>query len=367
MKIVIDGRFYGLENAGLGRYTINLVHELAKLDLINEYFVLLRKKYLNLVLPKNWTPVLADFQHYSLTEQIKLPKIISSLKPDLVHFLHFNLPIFYRGPYVVTIHDLLMHRQRGLAATTLPKTEYFLKRLGYKIVFAHAVKKANQILVPSRVVKEELIAYYHLDPEKVLVTYEGVDKKITVKRSGFTKPYFLYVGNAYPHKNLKRLIEAIVFLNRGSSQKISLLIVSPRNVFTQRLEKIIENLNAKNLVKLLGQVGDKDLGALYQNSIAFVFPSLSEGFGLPGLEAMAAGTLVLASDIPVFKEIYQDVAIYFNPLDFSTIEKAMKDALEMDKEKRKKIIESGRKFVKRYSWSKMAQETLKVYKEVIKK
>lgn len=175
MKIVIDGRFYGLENAGLGRYTINLIQELGKIDIKNQYLLLLRKKYFNrLKLPANWTQVLADFPHYGLQEQITLPRLISSLKPDLVHFLHFNVPVFYRGPYVVMIHDLLMHQQKGLAATTLPAAKYFLKRLGYKTVFARAVKKAKKIIVPSNVVKKELIAYYQIEPEKVVVVYEGV-------------------------------------------------------------------------------------------------------------------------------------------------------------------------------------------------
>lgn len=175
MRIVIDARLYGLENAGLGRYTINLISELEKLDDRNKYFVLLRKKYFNqLNLASNWKKVLADISHYSLGEQIKLPKVISSLKPDLVHFLHFNVPVFYRGKYIVTIHDLLMHKQRGPEATTLTPSKYFLKRLGYKFVFGNAVKKAIRVIVPSRAVKDEVCYYYKLNPEKVIVTYEGI-------------------------------------------------------------------------------------------------------------------------------------------------------------------------------------------------
>ncbi len=92
-----------------------------------------------------------------------------------------------------------------------------------------------------------------------------------------------------------------------------------------------------------------------------MFPSLSEGFGLPGLEAMNAGTLALTSDIPVFREVYKDAAIYFNPYDFSSIADTMKEVLKLSKEKRKEKIEYGKEFVKRYSWRKMAEETLKVY------
>lgn len=175
MRIVIDARLYGLENAGLGRYAINLINELQKIDNKNEYLVLLRKKYFNqLNLKENWKKVLADINHYSLKEQIVLPQLINKLRPDLVHFLHFNVPIFYTGKYMVTIHDLLMHKQKGLEATTLTPSRYFFKRLGYKFVFGNAVKKAVKVIVPSQAVKDEVCYYYKLDTQKVIVTYEGI-------------------------------------------------------------------------------------------------------------------------------------------------------------------------------------------------
>jgi glycosyltransferase involved in cell wall biosynthesis len=174
MRIIIDARLYGLENAGLGRYTINLVSELQKFDRNNEYLILLRKKYFNrLNFSGNWKKILVDIDHYSLSEQIELPKIINGLRPDLVHFLHFNVPVFYKGKFVVTIHDLLMHKQRGLEATTLTPSRYFLKRLGYKFVFGNAVKKAVKVIVPSQAVKDEVCYYYKISSEKVIVTYEG--------------------------------------------------------------------------------------------------------------------------------------------------------------------------------------------------
>jgi glycosyltransferase involved in cell wall biosynthesis len=175
--------------------------------------------------------------------------------------------------------------------------------------------------------------------------------------------YFLYVGNAYPHKNLVRLIQAIVFLNKIMNTKIGLKIASSRNVFTQRLQTQIDSQNANKFITLLGYVSDEELIKLYQDACGFVFPSLSEGFGLPGIEAMRAGTPVLASDIPIFKEIYKDNAIYFNPLDINSIEKAMESVLDMSLPLRTEKIDKAKNFVKRYSWTKMAKETLKIYEE----
>lgn len=362
---MIDARLYGLENAGLGRYVMNLLTFLSEVDTKNEYILLLRKKYFDrLNLPARFSGVKAEFRHYSVAEQFALPILILRLKPDLVHFPHFNVPLFCPRPYVVTIHDILMHRQRGLEATTLPPFLYYFKRLGYGGVFKKAVTASRAVIVPSNFVKEEIVSYYKVNPDKVKVTYEGVDSLPSKKTPDVPGSYFIYSGNAYPHKNLKRLIEATVEINLTSKERIYLLIASARNVFTRRLESVIDELNAGRFIKLLGFVPDEELGGLYKHSLGFVFPSLSEGFGLPGLEAMNAGTLALISDIPVFREVYKDSAIYFNPYDFSSIAKAMKEVAEMKKEERRVMIEAGREFVKRYSWHKMAEETLTLYEKI---
>lgn len=370
MKILIDGRLYGGENAGLGRYISNLVLELSRIDKKNEYILLLRKKYFDsLELPKNWKKILADFKHYGFGEQIFLPLIIKKEDPDIVHFPHFNIPILFKGKYVVTIHDLLMHKQKGLSATTLSAPAYFTKRLAYRFAFDSAVSGASIVLVPSIAVKNELIKEYSKKvkniSDKTIVTYEGLDERISNKKEIKTdSDYFVYAGNAYPHKNLERLIEAVVQLNeaRDKNKKINLLMASARNVFTKRVEKMISKLKADSFVKILGFVPDDELGSLFKNSKGFVFPSLSEGFGLPGLEAMEEGTIVLASEIPVFKEIYLGNAIYFDPHQSSSIKKAMEKVLLMTPSEREKRIKNGQEFAKQYSWTKMARQTLKVYK-----
>lgn len=372
MKIVLDARLYGLENTGIGRYTMGLISGLAKIDNKNQYYVLLREKYFNqLNFPSNWKKILADFRHYSFSEQIKLPRLIDKLQPDVVHFIHFNVPLLYKKPFVVTIHDLLMHKQKGTKATTLPAPVYFTKRLGYKAVFGHAVKGSKEIIVPSDAVKKEVERYYKIPSSKITAIYEGVNalplekkEQLILGKYGLSKnKYFVYAGNAYPHKNLRRAIEAILALNRNSKEKYLFAIVCARNVFSQKLAKEIKDLGAEEYVKLLGFVPDRELGVLFKNSLAFLYPSLSEGFGLPGLEAILSGSLACVSDIPVFKEIYQENAIYFNPYDASQIEKALRKIIAMDKKDRQNFIEKGQRFAKRYSWDKMAEQTLKVYED----
>lgn len=368
MKILIDARLYGLENAGLGRYVNNLIAKLSESDKINDYVILLRKKHFDsLDLPSNWKKVLIDFRHYSLKEQLILPFVIKKENPDLVHFPHFNVPIFFRGKFVVTIHDLLMHQQKGMEATTLSVPMYIIKRLGYRLVFDSAIKNSCAIIVPSKSVKNDLVNNYKLLPEKLHVTYEGISDVSEDTPPKIQKPYFVYTGNAYPHKNLKRLIQAFVMLNTNSKEIVTLAIASSRNNFTDRLKKMIKELKAEKYIILLGFVDDGQLFGLLAGATGFVFPSLSEGFGLPGLEAMSAGTVLLASEIPVFKEVYENHAIYFNQLDFTSIESAVKKVLDLDSNQREEIIKSGRLFVKRYSWDKMAEQTLKIYDNTLKK
>jgi len=376
-KILIDARMYGLENAGIGRYIINLIEELKNLGTEEQFIVLLRKKYFEeLNFPENWKKVLAEFRHYSLIEQISLPGIISKEKPDLVHFPHFNVPIFWGGNFVVTIHDMTMHKQ-GTSASTLPLPFYYLKRFPYKLVFADAVTRSKGIIVPSQAVKDELVKHYKISGDKIAVTYEGVKIDFLKARGGAgelevmsnyglaNKSYFFYVGNAYPHKNLSKAIEAISLLNKENVGKVLFVMAGSRDIFIDRLEKEIDKLKAGEFVKILGYVSDNDLAFLYKNAKAFVYPSLAEGFGLQGLEAMAARILVLASDIPVFKEIYQDNALYFDPNDPHSILEAMKKVVKNNHVEREERISKAREFIKRYSWTKMAEGTLRVYREVL--
>lgn len=174
MKIAIDARLYGPKDTGIGRYTQKLVENLCQIDSTSSYFVLLRQSdYESLSFPKNWTKVLADFKHYTFEEQFKMPLLLMSLNADLVHLPHFNIPILYFGKYVVTIHDLIMHKFTDGTATTRKFPIYQIWRLGYHIAFAKAVYGSKKIIVPSNAVKDEIVNYYKINPKKVEVTYEG--------------------------------------------------------------------------------------------------------------------------------------------------------------------------------------------------
>ena len=312
---------------------------------------------------------MADYPHYSLKEQIFLPLQLIKIKPDLAHFPHFNVPIFWWGKYVVTIHDLIKHLSRGVETTTRWPIFYWFKYLNYKILVWLVVKRATKIITPSNYWKEELIRRYHLPREKVIVTYEGVDKKFSIFNFQFSKrkilekykiktPFIIYTGSLYPHKNVEVLIKAVKKLNK--EMQVYLVIVCARNIFYERFLKKVEKLGAKNYVNFIGFVPDEELAAIYQHAEAFVFPSLIEGFGLPGLEAMACGVPVLVSDIPVFREIYKDAVVYFDPFSVNDLVEKIKKIIKDEKLKRRLKIK-GKKLISLYSWKKMAQKTIETY------
>lgn len=173
MKILIDARLYGPKDTGIGRYTKELVENLSKIDRKNKYVIFLRKSdFEELSLPNNWTKVLANFGHYTFAEQFKLPGLIAKYKPDLVHFPHFNVPVMYFGKYVVTIHDLIMHKFTSGTATTKTFPLYQIKRIGYHIAFLKAVYGSKKIIVPCEAIKDDVAKYYRLNKNKIVVTYE---------------------------------------------------------------------------------------------------------------------------------------------------------------------------------------------------
>lgn len=373
MRIAIDARMYGTEYTGVGRYIKNLIDNLQKIDRQNNYTVLLRKKYFEtLRLASNFEKVLADFDHYGFKEQILLPKILNQISPHLVHFPHFNVPLLYRGKFVVTIHDAIMSKQKGKDATT--RNRYFskVKRFGYNTAFNYALKNSEAIIVPSKFSKDELSKNLKVDSQKIKVIYEAVDENVKPIRSktgeyknSFGKfletKYFIYSGNAYPHKNVNRLVEAIKYLNDEINKPVKLVIVTPKNTFREKLTNFAKSIGATKYLEFTRFLSDDELGFLYSKAHAFVYPSTEEGFGLPGLEAISNKTLLLASDIKVFREVYKNAAIYFNPYDFSSIQKAMFDSLNLAKELRAKKITESQKVLDNYSLEKMAKETLKIY------
>jgi glycosyltransferase involved in cell wall biosynthesis len=175
--------------------------------------------------------------------------------------------------------------------------------------------------------------------------------------------YFLYVGNAYPHKNLDHLVEAFTGLSRAGSTH-QLVFVGPDDYFYKRLREKIRLLKLGDKIIFYGPASGQVLTNLYKNAIALVFPSLMEGFGLPALEAMANGCLVLCSDIPVFHEVLGKAALFFDPNNTTDIQDKMAAVIKQP-ERYGGLIKEGLSQARKYSWKNLARETLKIYQEVV--
>jgi len=380
----IDARMYGPKHTGIGRYVENLVSYVVNRARKNPQIKIilfaraadipaLKKKYGNFC-----SIIKADFPHYSLKEQLIFPFILYRARCHLVHFPHFNVPLFYFRPLAITVHDLTKHKFKSKETTTRSPFLFFIKHWAYRLTIFWAIKRARLIITPSQYVKKDIIRHFHKDSKAIKVAYEGVDKKIRnslcpaskekrgiLKKYHINKPFFLYVGNVYPHKNVLQLIKAVKKLRREFPQ-VELVIVCARDVFRERIVKQTKELKATSFVRLTGFVPDKDLLVLYREALAFVFPSLSEGFGLPGLEAMAMGTPVISSSFSCLPEIYGSAAYYFNPQKEASLVKAM-ESVFTDSSLRKKLKEAGKKQVAKYSWEKMGEEIFNAYLAVFNK
>ncbi len=382
LTIGVDARLSGQKHAGIGRYIENLLMQLPETAInhshfkINWVYFFYDRKQAEPVQQalenyNNLTFVYTPIRHYSLKEQLKWPRILNKHDLDLLHVPHFNIPLLYGEKIVITIHDLLWHQQVGPAATTLPGWKYYLKYSAYRLVTTKAIKRAVKIFVPTQTVKQTLTEHYPKISDKTIVAKEGVSRRFSqiyqqIKdqsrdaAKNFDKQTLIYVGSLYPHKNIEVVLQA---LKKDSS--LNLVIVCARNVFMQRTKDRIKHLSLQDQVKFTGYLADKELAAKLQTALALIQPSKSEGFGLTGVEAMACGTPVIASNIPVFKEIYQEAPLYFNPDNPDELLKAVEKLKQT--EVRQKAVTEGFKVVQDYSWQNMADMIFKNYLEILNK
>ena len=360
MKIGIDARFFGPRSKGLGRYTQELIKNLEKIDRQNDYVIFLRQDEFDEYEPQNplFKKVLAPYRWYSLAEQIFMPLAIAREKVDLMHFPHFNVPIFYRGRFVVTIHDLILQYFSNRRNSLWLKLKYWAKNAAYHLIIRSALWRAQKIITVSNYVKEDIIKCFGVEAGKIAVTYEGAPAQ-TITSSSKTDPYLLYVGNAYPHKNLERLIRAFEIMDKEGNG-FKLVLVGWDEYFYPRLKKSV--LETKRIV-FAGFVSDEELAKFYNNASLYVFPSLCEGFGLPPLEAMARGIPVVSSSATCLPEILSQAALYFDPGDENDMAQKITTVLT-DENLQQDLVRRGFEQIKKYSWEKMAWETLEIYKRI---
>ena len=370
-RIGIDARMYGLGFTGIGRYNFELIHHLAKIDRENEYVVFLRKEaFLRFKLPNHrFEKVLADFGHYTFAEQIQFLKLLNAHQLHLMHFTHFNLPILYSRPYIVTIHDLTPSFFPG------KKMNRLWHKWAYQLVLRVLAKRSKKIISISKHTKKDVVSLLGVPPENIEVVYNGVNSEFSIpsktsrsdlmKKFGLQKPYLLYTGVWRSHKNIIGLIKAFSKVNSQLGNQYNLVITGRHNPIYNEIPDIVEKLDLKESVHLVGMVPEEDLKALYQHALAYTFPSFYEGFGLPPLESMQSNTPVVASNTTSIPEICGwGNALFFDPYSVDDMVKKIKKIIT-DAPLRQVLVNKGRLRVKDFSWSDMASSVLDIYNKVI--
>ncbi len=360
-KIVIDARTIG---ESTGRYIERLLHYLQQIDRTNDYIVLLKAKDFDDFIPinNNFKKLLCPYKEFTFSEQIGFLAQLIKLKPDLVHFGMTQQPILYFGKVITTIHDLTTARFDNPAKN---KIVFRIKQLVYKMVILVVAFKSKAIITPSEYVKKDIASFAKIKQNKIVVTYEGADE---IKQSAEAvnslqnKKYIMYVGRPTPHKNLERLVLAFSQL-KDKFPDLRLALIGKKDFNYEQLERFVSEKGIKQ-VDFLGFVPDSQLRWLYEHTAGYIFPSLSEGFGLPGLEAMRHLAPVISSNATCLPEIYGASAVYFDPLDVDDMSKKIESVLN-NKTLSDEMIQKGLNQIKNYSWRTMAEQTLEVYSRLL--
>jgi len=358
-RIGIDARL--LFQTGVGTYLQNLLHEISRIQPNNISFVIYclpsDAEFVNKELPTAQIRTTSSLWH-TMGEQTRFLFEIQKDKLDLMHFTYFGHPILYRSPFITTIHDVTpLLFKTGLASKKNPLT-YTIKHCAFSAVLRNQVVHSKAIITPTTIVKEQLLRLYgEAYSSKIHPIYEGVSYRL-MGIDGIDpllqKPYLLYVGNFYPHKNVISLVRAYA----RSNSPYSLVLTGPRGYFLDMLLKSCSNEEKKNVI-----IKDKpslpELVGLYKHAAALIHPSYSEGFGLPLVEAMHFGIPVIASHIPVFQELLGSSYYSFDPYEIHSIQGAIQK-FGQEKAKQTNTLKSD------FSFAHMAKKTLDLYNQYAK-
>jgi glycosyltransferase involved in cell wall biosynthesis len=367
MRVAIDAR--KLHDFGIGTYIRNLLRQLARIDRDTEYVLLCQEPDLGVAaqLGRNFRTVLEPSPNYSIREQIRVPWALHRERPDVFHAPHYVLPPATRCRSVVTIHDCIH----------LMFPQYLRNRAAYVYARASmwsAAHQAHRILTVSEASKRDIIHFFNVPPEKIVVVYNAIEERFALtpsddaiarvrERYQLNHKFVLYVGTIKPHKNLVRLIEAFAELRRRGFDELKLLIIGDEIAKVPALRRAVHSHKLHKHVRFLGYLEDETLASLYRLASVFVFPSLYEGFGLPPLEAMASGTPVVTSNVSSMPEVTGDAAVLVDPYNVESIVEGIARVLN-DPALAAELGRKGMARAREFSWERSVARTRQVYQEV---
>jgi len=368
VRIAIDAR--KLHDYGIGTYVRNLVLGLARHDFGDNYVLFCRDADADWIraLGPRFEPVVERAGNYSVLEQFSVPLALSKARVDLFHAPHYVVSPLVTTPFVVTIHDCIHLR----FPKDLPNRAAHVYA---RTMMGLSARRSKRVLTVSRASKDDIVHYLHVPPDKVEVIYNALDEDLASpptdaeiervrERFQLTSPFILYTGNIKPHKNVDRLIEAYSILRRRGAGDVKLLIIGDAISKYPNLRRLVHRFQLHQQVRFLGFVPEATLAVLYKLASVYVFPSRYEGFGLPPLEAMAAGVPVVTSNVSSLPEVVGDAALLIDPMDAGAIADAMGRVLR-DPVLAADLVRRGHERVKAFSWDRSVERISAVYHELI--
>lgn len=299
----------------------------------------------------------------SVWMQLVLPRILSELNPDVVHFTNYLAPLASRVPYVVSFHDMTL--------SLFPGYHTLKKRLLTSSLIPLVARRARLILTPSEATRRDVVRLLGAAPERVrVIPYAAAPRfrpaaaapERLAAMYGIRPPYFLYVGTLEPRKNLVRALRAFARV-RGDLPGHRFVFAGERGWKYQDVLTEARRPELADSVTFLGYVEEERLAPLYSHATALVYPSLYEGFGLPVVEAMACGTPVLTSRSSSLGEIADGAAVLVDPTDEPALAAGLR-SLGTDADLRRSLSERGLARAASYSWERTGRETVAAYREV---
>lgn len=372
MRIGIDARAIYKNLDGIGRYSLNLIRAIARIDRKNEYVIFRNNLFGETIVDSpNFREVRVGIPALSLRTGYCLGLLAKKEKVDVFHSLFFVAPLFGIDNVVVTVHDLMALCFPGFfSGRNFLISKYAW--LFHKFMVPKTIAHARKLIAVSKSTKNDLEQCFNLNSNKVSVIYEAADscfRKIENveiletyrKNARLPEKFILYVGNTKPYKNISTLLRAFKQFKTRWKTDYFLVLAGKKDRFHETTLLMATELGLLPSIRFFDNFTEEEMPLLYNLAKLFVFPSYYEGFGLPPLEAISCGTPVITSNRASLPEVVGDSAILVNPDDASGLADAMNDVLS-NESLQKQLSQKGLVQSKLFSWEKAAGETLDVYK-----
>lgn len=364
VRVLLDARAVTTPLHGIARYGWNLLRALAAMDTPHRFHVILGPGKLPepFEAPSNFTVERIPVRPYGIAEQIRMPLPLGRLRCDLHHTLTYTAPLLSTRPLVLSLFDLIHLRY--------PEEYSALHPLYYRLIVRRLARRARAVVTLSEASRNDIVERLGIAPSKVRVIPLAADPVFRPPAPadmarlsslwGLEPGYLLHLSNYRSHKNAEGVVRAYARLRARAGVKAPLVLAGRPPA---RFRAWLENEGVGPDVRVLGDVGNRDLPLLYAAASVFVFPSRCEGFGLPPLEAMACGTPVIASNVSALPEVVGDDALLVDPEATDAIAEAMERLLSND-DLRADLAARGISRAATFSWERVARATLALYEEV---